>query len=449
MLTARGIYQVRKTAQTAVLHIVSHPPPPTAHHPASVSLARFLTHTLRESNDETLILHILPLIKSVLPYLRPAQLEHVAATVLALRSFCNPHVIVGVFEAMESLFSYLLDNDNVSNIAVEKLAKLNANILDMKPNVNDAQLLPLWLSMVVNGMICRTRIDPLGASQQLPKVYEIIFHLLQLTPHTKSLTKAVHQSIRESLHSLAEFCITDEIITKSLISLKQTSRSAPTPLEIIISKTESGLALAYQSGWAVVLDAIRFLLERTHDGPAEGAFQLLASPLQQLTDDKLFAQNEHYPHHGKLQELLGTAIRVLGPRQFLTIFPLNEEGDECRTWLFPLFQENVCNTELAFFLNYFIPLSQRIAKRGQTLVMNGNAVKGKTFAVVWRQIWDLLPAFCHAPVDLKEVRFVVWIRLLVLTPVKRPLRSAAKSSSPCWPPTTIAFRPSANRCDSL
>ena len=416
-----------------MLHVLAHPPPPTVHHPASVALARFLTHTLRESKEEetTAVLHLLPLIKTIWSYLRPAQLEQVASTVLSLRSSTNnTHVVLGIFEAMESFFTALVADTNLLSMSAGKLAKLNDSIMEMKPNVDDTQLLPLWLAMVVQGMIGQTRIDPASASQRLPKVYVTVFHLLQQNTTTKGLNKAVHQIVRESLHSLVASCITDDMITATLAALNDTGRSASasasattattTPLERIIVKTESGLGPAYQGGSAVVLDAIRYLLERLHDGPGDhgaAALMLLASPLKLLADDKKFALNEHYHHREKLHELLGCAIRVLGARPFVTLFPLGDESENeddenedevlsgCRTWLFPLLQEHVCNTELGFFLERFIPLSQRFADQGQKSMRERNdPEKGKAFALVWRQIWDLLPAFCRAPVDLKEVR---------------------------------------------
>lgn len=48
------------------------------------------------------------------------------------------------------------------------------------------------------------------------------------------------------------------------------------------------------------------------------------------------------------------------------------------------------------------PLAHQIALRGAELAQQGDSVRAKMCAVVWKQLWDLLPAFCQIPTDLRD-----------------------------------------------
>lgn len=404
------------------------------YHPAGIVVARFLIHTLREcgASDEAVTLHLLPFIKDVWPFVKsPQHLHQLAMLLVTSRQATSgsTHVLAAVFETLGALFVLNTSEAEVVSYArfpMDKFPALYAALLEMRPNVNDTHLLPLWLATVVDGLCMHTEQDAdAAATHTFGKAFDAIFGLLALTPNTKSVAKTVHVCIRQALEAVVEMAVTDGMIKEAL---QGGERVHVTPaFKSMVDKVTRGLSLAYQSGWGVVLETIRALLERlfkfdcasnaANDNSAEtAALSLMTATLTSLSDDKVYAQNQYFAHHDQLKRVLGTAIRTLGPRRFLVIFPLNMAAAEdqpaddtsattgpARTWLLPLLKEHVANTELQFFLDYFIPLSQRVAEHGQRLVLAEKAVEGKTCAVVWRQLWDLLPCFCVAPTDLKEV----------------------------------------------
>ena len=65
-----------------------------------------------------------------------------------------------------------------------------------------------------------------------------------------------------------------------------------------------------------------------------------------------------------------------------------------------MLRDNIRNTELAFFTEYFLPLAGRCLARSQTADQAGDTVGQKTYEVVTHQIWSLLPGFCNCPTDL-------------------------------------------------
>merc|ERR1711971_1001221 len=98
---------------------------------------------------------------------------------------------------------------------------------------------------------------------------------------------------------------------------------------------------------------------------------------------------------------------VMGPKAVLASIPLNITGEETdlefqSSWLLPILRENIRNTELAFFTDYFLPLAGRCLSRSGQAAQLGDTVAHKTYEVVVYQIWALLPGFCNCPTDLSS-----------------------------------------------
>lgn len=66
---------------------------------------------------------------------------------------------------------------------------------------------------------------------------------------------------------------------------------------------------------------------------------------------------------------------------------------------------NIRNTELKFFINFFLPLSQTIKKNAEKAEQVGRQVEAKNLRSYYYQIWDIFPGFCLYPTDLTEVDF--------------------------------------------
>ena len=96
--------------------------------------------------------------------------------------------------------------------------------------------------------------------------------------------------------------------------------------------------------------------------------------------------------------MLGVAVTVLGPRAVLAAIPLNITGEETdlefkSSWLLPLLRENIRNTQLAFFTDYFLPLAARCLSRSTQASQAGDTIAQKTYEVLVYQIWALLPGW--------------------------------------------------------
>ena len=78
--------------------------------------------------------------------------------------------------------------------------------------------------------------------------------------------------------------------------------------------------------------------------------------------------SDNFDFEAELDLVVGRAVSVLGPRRVLEAVPLNITGEETdyefrSSWLLPIFRDNIRNTELAFFVEYFLPLAAKCLAR--------------------------------------------------------------------------------------
>jgi ribosomal RNA-processing protein 12 len=83
------------------------------------------------------------------------------------------------------------------------------------------------------------------------------------------------------------------------------------------------------------------------------------------------AENFHFVN--ELDYVIGKAIRKMGPRVVLSYVDLQITGEETsfdfqRSWLLPVLRDNVQNTELAFFIDYFYPLAEKCRLRSHKCI---------------------------------------------------------------------------------
>ena len=128
----------------------------------------------------------------------------------------------------------------------------------------------------------------------------------------------------------------------------------------------------------------------------------MKSMLQSLSQMRA---SENFGFEAELDLVIGKAVSVIGPRKLLEAIPLNITGEETdyefkSSWLLPIFRENIKNTELAFFIEYFLPLAAKCLSRSVASGDAGDNVGQKTYEVLVYQIWSLLPGFCNCPTDL-------------------------------------------------
>ena len=147
-------------------------------------------------------------------------------------------------------------------------------------------------------------------------------------------------------------------------------------------------------------------------------FQVLGSLFQNLPSDcvylieplisALFVIREapDFENNSLFNSTAGSLVKLIGPRQLLSIFPLSfESGDTVNIpngWLLPILRDNISNSELKYFVSDLVPITATLRTRAETLKKENRTLDAKVCFNLEFQIWSLLPSFCKKPTDLLD-----------------------------------------------
>lgn len=70
-----------------------------------------------------------------------------------------------------------------------------------------------------------------------------------------------------------------------------------------------------------------------------------------------------------------------------------------RSWMLPLLKDFVEKTDLSYFVNYLMPLANKLRARSEQFAKNRQMIEYKIFNTLQNQIWSTLPGFCNFPTD--------------------------------------------------
>ncbi|KAG0090513.1 hypothetical protein BGZ92_002771 [Podila epicladia] len=429
----------RKRAQEAVRNIVTRPPLMMVVHPGMKVVVKTTLQILKESGSGVasaagskdkdqatqMILHTLQLVRMVGKAWPVEEFLPLCDILLHLPKLNNPYLTSSAFQVFESLLSPKDSPDAPTVVRQEespeqtptetmeqtvsrldKITQVMSAVLELKPNSNDATLMPLWLDVVRAGFVESSRLQHImktaGHGAQIPQ--EDVVPLVQLFkvifPNLDSSNPvSVHNATVDCLKQLISHCITDEMIDAAVHEMK-VNRGQPQKkkniIETISTTIKGGFDIRFQSSWLGILDILKTFFERLN----HAANPLLVSFLpiiDELRFTPAFTQKAH------LDIVLSTAISTVGPRIFLDTLPLNidnpEERKRGRAWLLPLLKSSVTNTELEYFSTTLIPLADRLNQKAQECRENG--MMKKVYETLIGQIWSLVSGFCDLPMDME------------------------------------------------
>jgi ribosomal RNA-processing protein 12 len=170
-------------------------------------------------------------------------------------------------------------------------------------------------------------------------------------------------------------------------------------LEKLAKAAVNLLSVKYHGAWMETFN----IMAAMFDGLRWQADPILGEVVKTIAE---LRGNGSFTGRAEANEVLGKAIRAMGPESVLKILPLNlskpKSGQPGRQWLLPILRDYVSNTNLQHFKTEFIPLSQMMFQR---VLDHGEAEKTleiKIFETLFRQIWAILPGYCDSPLDLTE-----------------------------------------------
>ncbi|EHH19266.1 hypothetical protein EGK_19943 [Macaca mulatta] len=361
-----------------------------AHHPAAVSTAKFCIQEIEKSGgskEATTTLHMLTLLKDLLPCFPEGLVKSCSETLLRVMTLSHVLVTACAMQAFHSLFHA---RPGLSTLSAELNAQIITALYDYVPSENDLQPLLAWLKVMEKAHINLVRLQwDLGLGH-LPRFFGTSVTCL-LSPHSQVVTAAT-QSLKEILK---------ECVAPHMADVGSVTSSASGPAQSVAKMfraVEEGLTYKFHAAWSSVLQLLCVFFEVC----GRQAHPVMRKCLQSLCDLRL---SPHFPHTAALDQAVGAAVTSMGPEVVLQAVPLEIDGSEetldfPRSWLLPVIRDHVQETRLGFFTTYFLPLANTLKSKAMDLAQAGSTVESKIYDTLQWQIWTLLPGFCTRPTDV-------------------------------------------------
>ncbi|XP_059803243.1 RRP12-like protein [Hypanus sabinus] len=359
-------------------------------HPAAQSTAKFCIQEIEKcggSTENATTLHVLCLLKEVLPCFPVSCVKSCCETLLRVMTLSNVMVTACSMQAFHGLFAA---KPCSSTLTAELNAQIITALYDYLPSVNDLQPMLAWLTVMEKAHINLSRLQGLLSLAHLPRVFSTAVSCL-LSPHTQLMSAAA-----DTMKVLLRECVTP--FTSDIGVFGSSSPSGPASYICkMFRAVEDGLAYRFYAAWAFVLQVLSTFFEVI----GSQAYPAMKQCLKTLCD---LRATQHFPCVVELEHAVGMAVEKMGPETVLQAVPLQIDGTEeqfdfPRSWLIPVIRDHVKHTQLAFFNKYFLPLAAKLKNRALELAEAGQSLEAKIYDTLQWQIWTMLPGFCTKPTD--------------------------------------------------
>ncbi|XP_031453460.1 RRP12-like protein [Phasianus colchicus] len=362
------------------------------HHPAAPSSAKFCVQEIEKAGgtkEATTTLHVLALLRDLLPCFPAAVLKTCCETLLRVMTLSHVLVTACAMQAFHSLFSA---QPSTSCLPAELNAQIITALYDYVPNASDLQPLLTWLTTMERAHINLGRLQKDLCWAHLPRFFSATMNCF-LSPHSQVVGAAA-----QSLETLLNECIAPH-----MDELGNVSASAPAPgsyLCKMFRSVEEGLTYRFHAAWDGVLQVLEVFFEVC----GKQCHPIMRKCLQSLCDLRL---SPHFPYTTEVDQAVGAAVGAMGPEVLLEAVPLQIDGKEetldfPRSWLLPVLRDYVQGARLGFFTSYFLPLAATLKSRAVEFAQAGKSLESKIYDTLQWQVWTLLPGFCTRPTDVVE-----------------------------------------------
>lgn len=393
--------KVRKRAQDALRKILKNPPPsPSLDHPAAPMCAETAMQSLRllaekaeqsrkekklaDSAHDPELIHALHLIKAVASASGgwpSKKIEGLCELLLNIARSGSDHMSVAVFDIFEMIFEGLADE-----VASSKLPRLVEIIRELRPAPNDTQLLPPWIAILSRAYDVSAQVTPEETFQGLVDPFNMVAAYLD------SDSKNIRISASECLVSFMANCVPRQVLVDPSVYDEKV-------IQQLVKTAEGLLTVQYQAAWLETFNVLGAMFESLRWRAAPYLLGVTKTIGEMRGNDSFTGKQE-------ADEVLGKAIRAMGPEAVLSVLPLNlakpVRGQPGRAWMLPLLRDYTSNTNLAHFRSELVSLSAAMFQR---VLEHGTADKTmeiKIYETVMQQIWSTLPGYCDLPLDLTE-----------------------------------------------
>ncbi|KAJ3537295.1 hypothetical protein NMY22_g5649 [Coprinellus aureogranulatus] len=399
--------KVRKKAAEVVHDVIAHPPTPLSVHPYSQKVAEWVVSNLAEANTNPIgksksakqsngaetAIHLLALLRPVLPRLPPASLPALTKQLIDLPRLGHVYLTQSSYSILSEIFTLPLE-DPASSFG-EQLPGVLKVLLSSAPPKSDHVVSPSWVLTLGEAMFAYSQINTNACTSELYKVWKSVAIFLESPDHDTRKATAI------GLSKIAQ-CFTAEYVSSEM-----TNKNSPI-CKIIISVSNALDSVAHARALPEILSIITSLTWNLRHRAAKyspTAAEALLLPLIQRVST--LRTQKSFEYKEAADQTLSMAMHVMGPQVLLDALPLNldpssrQPGEEPRAFLLPLLSQPH-PSPLSHFINYFVPLSEKMFDLQQTAESQGRQSEAKVWYVLVGQVWSGLVGYCWGTPDLKQ-----------------------------------------------
>ena len=355
-------------------------------HPASTRVCKFCIDQFKPeivNNNQTLLLHILGLLQSVLPGFCKEDIKTICEHLLSIMTTGNMLVRSNCFQTLHALF-----NSNSGNLTAQLVGRLVSALYEYRPDNTDFRQVLAWIMVMKQAHIKLVQLNQQVCIQSLPKFFETCINDLWLSDKVEVVT-----GTSNALKELLEECV------KPICAVADTPENHQSIKKIIKMLTKAlGTPFGLTSNHIVVICGTAFESMGQNFGEEfEEALTILG-----MRYDEKSAQRVHIEH------AVLSAISSIDTERILSCIPLTESNGNIslkRSWILPLLREGLQNASLEFFNRHIIKLAFQCYTKWQTL-KDSHKTEAHIYELLCCQLWGLFPGFCRQPKDLHNFKLL-------------------------------------------
>ncbi|KAG8898606.1 hypothetical protein FRB99_007332 [Tulasnella sp. 403] len=375
------------------------------------------------------------LVKSIAEAWPDEQLAPLVTLLLTLPKLSSPLLTAQSFNVLSALLKAPKYVPSSTHLEVMLQA-----LLDFPPPTTAQGIPEAYLDVIENTMVAYARVDPSACSLRLATVWAGVREYLKVD------SVAVRIAAERALGAMARYCVSAEDVERAVdAALEGDTELGETVLGKVIGLVESSIdSLLFAQAMPHVLFVLARLVSRLRQRtslassfearPITAAEVLLADLVRFVGE---LRASKGFEYRERADEVLGVAIEVLGPASFLDILPLNlipenefAEQEEGRAWLLPILSQHITNTSLQHFVDYFVPMSERLFELKTAAEENDKPVEGK--------IWEACVEQAFTPKFAQMLTNVLYSQPTLRSPILNGLRALLQTTKSLAKGTTPA-----------
>eukprot|EP01133_Synstelium_polycarpum_P004379 gene4379-5123_t len=329
--------------------------------------------------------YALSIAHELVPILTPSLIASLVDDIIRMTSLGNSNIAPLCFKTISTLF---FRTNQLTGAHVQQLIDV---LFRFAPSGIDVKSTIAYTELITQAYLHFSKLDTKLCNQHIHNYFHNL--VANFSSDKPEITKITMEGFRNVIFE----CVNEDVISQGVTSFNN-KNPVQSPLEKIVATIASGLKLTYKQSHDLILQIVTALFEQL--GP--NSHPLMNDLL--LSMDALNLMPE-FRYRQLVHQVLAAALVAMGPRNLLAVLPLNLDappnGRERinRGWLLQIMRDNVKCTEIAFFIEYFLPMTKTILTKAGESLSDGKTIEAKNLGILHMQIYELLPGFFTLPTD--------------------------------------------------